>query len=191
MATAVYIRVSTAGQNEAGQKREIQRWLDGNGVTDAVWFVDKKGGDNLDRPAFKQLQASVFNGEIDAVVCWKLDRLSRSVLDGINTICGWVSKGIRVVSVTQQLDFSGAVGKMIASVLFALAEMEQETRRERQAAGIAAAKESGVYLGRRKGTTAGKPARAVELRGKGLTDGEIATAMGISRRTVQRYLQAA
>ncbi len=80
---------------------------------------------------------------------------------------------------------------MIASVLFAIAEMEQETRRERQAAGIAAAKEKGVYFGRKVGTTKGKPARAVRLREKGLNDGEIALSMSVSRRTIQRYLHSA
>ena len=54
-------------------------------------------------------------------------------------------KGVRLVSVTQQLDFAGPAGKMITSVLFAVAEMEQQTRRERQAAGIAVAKRNGVY----------------------------------------------
>jgi DNA invertase Pin-like site-specific DNA recombinase len=95
------------------------------------------------------------------------------------------------VSVTQQLDFSGATGQLIASVLFAVAQMEQETRRERQAAGIAAARERGVYRGRQGGTTKAAPERAQELRQHGLTDREIATALGISLRTVQRYLSAA
>ena len=93
------------------------------------------------------------------------------------------------MSITQQIDFNGALGKMLAAVLLGVAEMEQETRRERQAAGIAAAKERGdVYSGRKAGTTKAKPTRALELRNKGLIDSEIATAMGISRRTVQRYL---
>lgn len=190
MATAVYIRVSTVGQNEAGQRKEIERWLAGNGSPEVVWFVDKRTGDNLDRPAFQELQAAVFNGEIDTVVVWKLDRLSRSLVDGINTLTGWIERGIRVVSVTQQLDFSGVTGKLVASVLFAVAEMEQETRRERQAAGIAAAKEAGVYMGRVVGSTAANPDRAKTLRANGLTADEIATALGVSRRTVMRYLAA-
>ena len=66
--------------------------------------------------------------------------------------------------------------------------MKQETRRERQAAGIAAAKEEGKYKGRKPGTTKAVPRRAVQLRAKGLSDGEIATALGVSRRSVQRYL---
>ena len=78
----------------------------------------------------------------------------------------------------------------IATVLFAVAEMEQETRRERQAAGIAVAKEKGVYTGRKAGAVKKgvKPARAKQLRKQGLTYGEIAEAMGISQSTVRRYL---
>ena len=190
MKTAVYIRTSTAGQNQASQTREINRWLKGNGINpkSVEWFRDKSTGNNLDRPAFKSLQAAIFAGEVATVVIYKLDRLSRSLRDGITTLCEWLDRKVRVVSVTQQLDFAGATGQLIASTLFAVAQMEQETRRERQAAGIAAAKERGVYEGRKQGTTKGKPARAATLRERGLTDSEIAQSMGVSRRTVQRYL---
>jgi DNA invertase Pin-like site-specific DNA recombinase len=188
MSTAVYIRVSTTGQKEASQRAEIDRWLKGHGIRNAVYFVDKKSGDNLQRPAFERLQAAIFAGEVRTVVVYKLDRLSRSLRDGINTLTDWLKQGVRVVSVTQQLDFSGPTGQLVAAVLFAVAQMEQETRRERQAAGIAAAKANGVYLGRKAGTTKAKPARAQELRRKGLTVPEIADAMGLSQRTVFNYL---
>ena len=190
MSTAVYVRVSTVGQNVAGQRREIASWLEGNGITDTEWFIDKLSGDNLARPEFERLQRAIFEGRVRSVVVWKLDRLSRSLKDGINVLSEWCERGVRVISVTQQIDLSGAVGRLLSAVLLGIAEMEQETRRERQAAGIAAAKENGVYRGRRKGTTKATPTRAQELRANGLTDGEIATALGISRRTVQRYLSA-
>ena len=96
-----------------------------------------------------------------------------------------------MVSVAQQIDFDGTVGKMLAAVLLGVAEMEQEPRTERRAAGIRAAKERGVYIGRKAGTTKAKPNRPAQLRAKGLATGEIATALGISRRTVQRYLRDA
>jgi DNA invertase Pin-like site-specific DNA recombinase len=79
---------------------------------------------------------------------------------------------------------------MVASVLFGLAEIEWEYRRERQAAEIAVAKAQGVYHGRQKGTTKAQPQRAATLRQRGLTVLEIATALGVSERTVFRYLMA-
>lgn len=191
---AAYVRVSTVGQNEAGQRAEIGRWLSGNGVAPGSvrWFVDKgKSGDNLKRPAFEALQAAVFAGEVGTVATYKLDRLSRSLRDGINVLSDWCDKGLRIVSVTQQIDFNGAVGKMLAAVLLGIAEMEQETRRERQAAGIAEAKKAGVYRGRKPGTTKAKkgPARAAKLRTKGLTVAEIARSLGVSVPTAFVYLR--
>ncbi len=191
---AIYIRVSTVGQNEAGQRAEIERWLTGNGVgpESVRWFVDKgTTGDNLKRPEFEALQSAIFAGEVGTVVCYKLDRLSRSLRDGINTLGVWCEKGIRVVATSQQLDFSGSVGQLLAAVLFAVAQMETETRRERQRAGINVAKRSGKYRGRKSGTTKANPQRAAELRARGLSDTEIGTALGVSRRSVQRYLKHA
>ena len=190
---ACYVRVSTVGQNEAGQRAEIERWLTGNGIDPAsvVWFVDKKSGDNLNRPAFEKLQAAVFAGEVGTIVVYKLDRLSRKLREGLNTLCDWCERGLRVVSVTQQIDFNGTVGKMLAAVLLGIAEMEQETRRERQRAGIDVAKREGKYQGRKTGTTKATPARALSLREKGNSVEEIATAMGVSRNTVFRYFRQA
>jgi DNA invertase Pin-like site-specific DNA recombinase len=188
--TAAYVRVSTVGQNEAGQRREIEKWLKGNDVTGVRWYVDKKSGDNLDRPEFNRLQQDIFNGEVRTVVCYKLDRLSRTIQDGINVLCEWCKKGLRVVSVTQTIDFNGGAGTLIAAVLFAVAQMEQETRRERQRVGIEVAKEQGKYKGRKPGATKAKPQRAKQLRDKGLTIDEIATALNVSRMTVHRYLNS-
>lgn len=191
MSVAVYVRVSTDGQNEAGQRAEIERWLSGNGINpaDVVWYVDKKTGDTLQRPAFERLQAAVFAGDVRTVVVWRLDRLSRKLRDGINVIADWCERGLRVVSVTQQIDFNGTVGQIIASVLMGIAQMEQEARRDRQRAGIAVARQNGKYAGRKSGTTKAKPQRAAELRARGLNDSEIATALGVSRRSVQRFLK--
>ena len=171
----VYIRVSTVEQNLDGQRLAIQTWLDCQGLT-AVWYEDKSTGNNLDRAAFTALQQDVFNGKVKTVVVYKLDRLSRSLRDGINVLTDWLDAGIRVVSVTQQLDFSGAAGKLIASVLFAVSEMETETRKERQADGIKAAKAKGVYKGRAKGSSTVDSVRVQELKAQGLKVTEIAAS---------------
>ena len=120
-----------------------------------------------------------------------LARVSRKLRDGIDTLCDWCDRGLRVVAVTQQIDFNGPMGKMLAAVLLGIAEMEQETRRERRAAGIAVAKREGKYRGREPGTSKAKPARALKLQEKGLAAEEIATALGVSRNTVFVYLRQA
>lgn len=160
-------------------------------MNEAVWFVDKESGDTLKRPAFELLQKEIFEGRIHTVVVWRLDRLSRNLRDGLTTLCDWCDRGLRVVSVTQQIDFSGTIGKMIASVLFGVAEMEQETRRERQIAGIAEAKRKGVYLGRKAGTTKHCPLQAQKLRDQGYTVREIELFLGVSTNTVYQYLRKA
>jgi DNA invertase Pin-like site-specific DNA recombinase len=143
------------------------------------------------RPAFEWMQRAIFDGTVNTVVVWKLDRLSRRQHEGITLLADWCERGVQVVVVTQQIDLRGALGHMIASVLFGLAEIEMEYRRERQAAGIAVAKRRGVYRGRQKGTTKARPRRAKVLRSRGFTVPEIAHALQISERTVFRYLAEA
>jgi DNA invertase Pin-like site-specific DNA recombinase len=187
---ACYCRVSSRSQKTDSQKAELTRWLvyQGHDLTAVQWFEDIERGQSLRRPAFVRLQRAISAGTITTVVVWKLDRLARRQQDGINLLAEWCRQNVRVVAVTQQIDLSGPVGRMVASVLFGLAEIEWEYRRERQAAGIAVAKVQGVYHGRQKGTTKAQPQRAQTLRQRGLTVMEIATALGISERTVFRYL---
>jgi DNA invertase Pin-like site-specific DNA recombinase len=191
MSTAVYLRVSSLkGQNPASQRAEVEGWLQRHDCTDVQWFEDCESGTTLNRPAFRQLQAAIFSGEVQTVVVWKLDRLARNMREGINVLADWCQRGIRVISVTQQIDLSGPAGHLIASLLFGIAEMEWQNIRERQAAGIALAKERRVYKGRQKGTTKAAPARAQALRQQGLTVAEIARALGVKERTAYNYLRA-
>jgi DNA invertase Pin-like site-specific DNA recombinase len=187
---ACYCRGSSRDQKHDSQRVEIMRWLRNHRISlrQVRWFIDKESGATLKRPAFEQLQKAIFDGTVKTVVVWKLDRLSRRQHEGIGLLATWCDQGVRVVSVTQQIDLNGAVGRMLASVMFGLAEIEEEYRRERQAAGIAVAKRKGVYQGRVKGTTKAQPDRAQRLRDHGLTAPEIATALGVHPRTVFRYL---
>lgn len=192
MKTAVYVRVSTVNQNLEGQRFALNAWLSGHGISDAVWYEDiGKSGDSMERPALERLKSDIFSGRVRTVVCFKLDRLSRSMQDGIGLICSWLKQDVRIVSITQQLDFSGTVGQMVAAVLLAVAQMEQETRRERQAVGIAVARRDGRYKGRKPGTHKADVKRVHELQRQGLTRQEISAAVGVSPRTVTRYLAQA
>ena len=184
---AAYVRVSTVGQNEAGQVEAIRAYCK-NHTIEPVWFIDRASGSNLNRPEFEKMQASIFAGEISTIVVFKIDRLSRDLRDGLNLIQGWLEADVRLISITQQFDLCGAIGKLISSILFAVAEMEQELRRERQAAGIEVAKQKGLYKGRAPGSRKFSAKRCGTLRTKGLTHREIAEALGCSVRTVVRLL---
>jgi DNA invertase Pin-like site-specific DNA recombinase len=186
---ACYCRISSARQKTDSQTPEIRRRLQGNWIvlSTVQWFEDKETGRTLERPASDRLQKAIFAGRIKTVVVWKRDRISCRQRDGVNLLADWCGRGVRVVAVAQQIDPSGAVGRMVASILFGLAEIESEHRRERQAAGIAVAKERGVYRGRLPGTTKAARLRARQLRSRGLTVQEIAKVPDVSRRTAFRY----
>lgn len=186
---AAYVRVSSRSQNTVSQEDEIRAWLKrhGHDLRQVRWYVDKASGKSLKRPEFDRLQRDIFDGRVHTVVCWKLDRISRRLREGINLLADWCDRGLKFVAVTQQIELTGTLGRMIAAVMLGLAEIELEYRADRQAAGIRAAKRRGVYNGRKTATTVGKPSRAMELRERGLKDHEIAAAMGITVRTVQRY----
>lgn len=185
---AAYVRVSTIGQNEAGQVEAIKAYCQNHNL-EPVFFIDKATGNNLDRPEFNRLNEMIFRGEVSTVLIYKLDRLSRKLHEGIMTLTTWLESGVRLVSITQSLDFSGSVGKMIAAVLLGVAEMEQETRRERQFDGIQVAKTKGVYKGRKSGTEVFSRERIIELRERGLNYDEISTALNCSKKTIQRALK--
>ena len=191
---AAYIRVSSTSQNKAGQKAEIRRWLKGQGIRSAqvTWFEDTETGKTLSRPGFDAMQEAIFMGEIKTVVVWRLDRLARNHREGINLLADWCERGVRLVSVTQATDISGTQGRVFAGLLMGLAEMELEAIKERQAAGIAAAKKRGVYKNHSRpvGSTKAKPKRAIELREQGIRPNEIARMLGVSRATVYRYFEA-
>ena len=187
----VYLRVSSHTQKSDSQYAEVQRWLRAHGyaLETVQWFEDTETGATLTRSGLIRLQEAIFAGTVKMVVVWKLDCLARSMREGINTLSRWCECGVRVVSVTQQIDLSGTVGHLVAGVLFAIAEIELQHVKERQAIGIAVAKQRGIYKGRKLGATKAKPQRARELRDKGMTLLEIAQALNVDKRTVSRYLK--
>jgi DNA invertase Pin-like site-specific DNA recombinase len=187
----VYIRVSSHSQKSDSQYAEIQRWLTAHGhALDTVqWFEDTETGATLTRSGLNCLQEAIFAGTVKTVVVWKLDRIARSMREGINTLSRWCELGVRVVSITQQIDLRGTVGHLVAGVLFAIAEIELQHVKERQAVGIALAKQRGAFKGRKRGATKARPQRARELRDKGMTLPEIAQALHVDKRTVSRYLK--
>lgn len=185
---AVYCRVSTLDQVKGikSQEHALKQFCINHNLTGRVWYRDKMSGGTTDRPAFNRLQKAIFAGEVDTVVCWKLDRLSRSLKDGVSVLCSWLEKEVRIISITQQLDFNKATGQMVMALLFAVAAMERENLRENVKRGLIAAKARGVKLGKRPKLFAKS---IVPLLEDGYTVIEAAKELGVTRQAVYDCLE--
>ena len=141
-----YIRVSTAEQNPSRQHKDLPN--------DAIVLIDVCSGSIplFQRPEGKQLLAMIEREEIYQISVHQLDRLGRDTLDVLTTIQFLMSKGINLISAQEGISTivngkENPLAKMLIGVLATFSEMEQNRRKERQAEGIAKAKERGVYLG--------------------------------------------
>jgi DNA invertase Pin-like site-specific DNA recombinase len=147
-----YVRVSTVGKDQttASQRQIIKDWAKANHVRtdDLKWYEDRLSGATTDRPQLQKLLKAIEQGKIDTLCVFRLDRLSRSTRDGLQILADVAKKGIRVVSVSENIDFGSSVGMLIASILLSVGSFERETTISRIRAGILAAKASGKHCGR-------------------------------------------
>ncbi|QDV62643.1 recombinase family protein [Crateriforma conspicua] len=104
-------------------------------------------GGNLDRPAMQRLMADIDAGKIDCVVVYKVDRLSRSLMDFSRVMEKFDNKGVAFVSVTQQFNTASSMGRLILNVLLSFAQFEREMISERTRDKIAAARRRGKWSG--------------------------------------------
>ena len=135
-----YARVSTDDQDPALQIKALE-----DAGCEQV-FVDHKSGKNLQRPEWKRCKRYLQEG--DTLMVWKLDRLARSVLDLCNISQDFDAKGIQLVVLTQQIDTRTPAGRMLFTVLGAIAEFERELIAERTREGIKQRKAAGMLMGR-------------------------------------------
>jgi site-specific DNA recombinase len=104
-------------------------------------------GGNMDRPALKRLLADIEAGKIDCVVVYKVDRLSRSLLDFARMMETFEKHGVSFVSVTQQFNTATSMGRLILNVLLSFAQFEREMISERVRDKIAATRRKGKWSG--------------------------------------------
>jgi DNA invertase Pin-like site-specific DNA recombinase len=104
-------------------------------------------GGNLDRPALRRLMADIEAGKIDVVVVYKIDRLTRSLLDFSRLIDVLERHGTTFVSVTQQFNTTTSMGRLMLNVLLSFAQFEREVTGERIRDKIAASKRKGMWMG--------------------------------------------
>ena len=101
----------------------------------------------MERPALQRLMADVAKGLIDAVVVYKVDRLTRSLADFAKMVEVFDARGVSFVAVTQQFNTTTSMGRLTLNVLLSFAQFEREVTGERIRDKIAASKRKGIWMG--------------------------------------------
>lgn len=171
METAIYARVSpNNGQDPEMQLRELREYCQRRGWQLAGEYVDAGiSGAKDSRPELNRLIADAHRRRFDAVVVWKFDRFARSVSHLLRALETFRSLGIEFVSLSEQVDTSTPTGKMVFTVLGAVAELERSLIAERVRAGLRNARAKGNRLGRPR--KAVDPSQVAHLRAQGASCG--------------------
>jgi DNA invertase Pin-like site-specific DNA recombinase len=189
MRVAIYTRISTGEQNADMQRTELTEYCNFRKWDVVKIYSDVISGSKDRRPALDQLMADAKRGKFDVLVVWRFDRFARSTRFLLESLELFNGLGIDFVSLRESIDTSTATGKLVFTILGAVAELERQNIRERVIAGQKAAKRRGVRFGRPQVQV---DIREIEtLRKQGQTWREIALAMGTSEDTLLRRVQKA
>src|SRR5271166_3779972 len=149
------------------------------GWTPAPTLYDDGGysGGTMERPALKRLLADIEAGQIDVVVVYKVDRLTRALSDFAKLVEVFDRRGVSFVSITQQFNTTTSMGRLTLNVLLSFAQFEREVIGERVRDKIAASKKKGMWMG-------GMPPLGYDVKDRKLVvhDDEARTVVGIYRR---------
>ncbi len=200
-AIAIYLRVSTTGQDLASQEPDLKAWLRGNRKGRRVtWYRDTFTGVTMKRPGMQDLERDIRAGKIGTVVVWRLDRLGRTVLELLTWLDALEVAGVEFVSVRDAVDTTTAAGRLFRTILAGFAEYERELIGERVRAGQAKARARGKRWGGRKPGTKPKLkddvvdtiktlVQEAERNGKRVNKAAIARQLGIDRKSVYNALE--
>jgi DNA invertase Pin-like site-specific DNA recombinase len=177
--TLGYARVSTYEQNLVSQEQELKK----AGCTEI--YTDKLSAKDIQRPQLEELLNYVRKGDI--LVVTKLDRLARSTKDLLSIVDRIEQKGVSLKVLNINLDTSTATGKLMLTMLGAIAEFERGIMLERQREGIAIAKAENKYKGR-KPIDIDKLYEVQNLVGEGMSVTAASKQVGISRITYYKAM---
>ena len=152
---ALYCRVSTAEQDTTNQELRLIEYATREG-----WVYDifrEVQSSRKTRPVKQDLLTKLRKRDYDAIVVYKLDRYARSSAELILEVKELLDKGVAFISISDNLNFSTASGKLHFQILCAFAEFERELIRERTIEGLKRTKMQGKQLGRPKGSKDKKP----------------------------------
>jgi DNA invertase Pin-like site-specific DNA recombinase len=186
---AVYVR---EGQGTSSQITDLEQWLTVYaGELPVKWYRDAASGST--RPGWEALEKDLRAGHVARIVVSRIARLGRAVAGLVSLFEELGRSGVGLVSVRDGFDLDTPAGRLVANVMAGVASYEAETRGERQAAGIAAARAAGKQWGGRKRGARYKvtPELAAAIRREsaaGLSKAAIARLLKISRPTVYSVL---
>lgn len=180
MAIVGYARVSTVGQSLEAQIEQLEK----AGVEEV--FQEKVSGVKRDRPQLLEMIRFVRKG--DTVIITKLDRIARSTKHLLEIVDKLHEKGANFKVLNIDLDTSTPTGKLMLTMLGAIATFEREMMLERQAEGIEIAKRNGKYQGR-KPTARLRGKEVMDLLALGYTKQAIADQLGIGVASVYRIIK--
>jgi DNA invertase Pin-like site-specific DNA recombinase len=190
---AIYYRVSTDRQDLASQKNAVERWLEAlpeekKPLSIKVFKDQGISGKTALRKGYQDLLKAAYEKQIDTIIVYRLDRLSRNATEAIQTLLSLDQAGVGFISVTQavlNLGLDNPFRRTMLAAFSEIAEIERETIVGRVKSGLASAKARGVKLGRPKKMNAEVQRKVKAMRGEGYTYQAIADALGLGRGTVQ------
>lgn len=154
MKVAIYARVSTEQQIEnysiSLQKERMRAFCSSKGWDNITEYIDGGySGSNLNRPALQRLETDIKAKKIDAVIVYRLDRLSRSQRDTLYLIEEmFLPNGVEFISISETIDTSNAFGRAMIGVMSVFAQLERETITERLRSGrLKMVKDEGLWAG--------------------------------------------
>ena len=187
---AIYARVSTDKQKVDMQLRELRSFVKRSGWKIYNEFIDHGfTGANTNRPAFNAMMDDAKKRKFDVLLIWKLDRLSRSMKDLINTLDELDHYGINFISYDNNLDTTTPTGKLVFHVIGAVAEFEKDIIRDRVIAGLTHAKSKGKRLGRPP-LSQGTLTEAKKLLKEGLSMRAVERKLGLGEGTIRKKLKS-
>jgi len=175
------------GQDSEVQLRELREYVDLRGWHISEIYTDSVSGTKNSRPGLDKLMGDAARRRFDVLVVWRFDRFARSVSHLLRALEQFQSLGIDFVSLSENVDTSTPTGKMIFTVLGAVAELERSLIVERVKAGLRNARAKGKKLGRPRADV--RESEIEGLRASGASWRAIAKEMGVGVGTVHRIGQ--